>query len=454
MSSYPSFGGAAARPCMRCGAPIAFNESQCSRCGLPQTPPSSQPSGMFQQGQQARPLGPSWSSQPPQASPFAQPGGSGNAGSSLWPATGSAIRPAPQQNMQFPGQNQPSSQPLQQNLFGTSGVNFPGQQGQTFGASGTNFPGQGQAFGANFPGPNQSALNKTFGNFQQQQNAPNRFFTATQQNGYGTSSLGLMERATRRQNQPDDDEEGKKPPSVAIVALIIVLLLAVVGGGGFVGFKLLKHSSNTVTNTPTPVAISTPTGTPIFSDSFKNGGTNWDTNAPAGTKFSIANGQLIIEADTHSVLFPKLLLSKTFADFRIDVDAALAKGDTANGYGIYIRASSTQDNALGLYYRFEVYGDGSFWIYKGTADANGDSVSTAIKQSGPNNAIYTDGTLNHLTIIAKGSQLSFIVNNTTVSTFTDTSYQSGSVALFVSNIKSSTTNARATFENFAVFPAQ
>lgn len=445
-SMYPSFGGAAARPCMRCGAPLALNESQCSRCGMLHPLPQGQQSGMFQQGQQARSLGPSWGAQPPQAPQFPQNGGGrwpDNAGSSVSRGlTGQAGGWS--QNTQFPGQNRSPSQPLQQQLFGNSGTNLPGQS-QAFGKNGTGFLGQ-----------NQSSLNNAFANYQQNQSSPNNFFAVAQQQGYGVSPQSRMDGLARRGYQPDEDEdEGKKRPSAAVVTLIIVLLFAVVGGGvAFAGYKFLRQGSGTANASPTPVTISTPTGSPLFSDFFKDNNANWNTTPSPGTKISISNGKLLLEADTHSLLLPELLPGKTFADFRIDVDAALAKGDTANGYGIYIRASSTPNDPLGLYYRFEVYGDGSFWIYKGTADANGNSVSTAIKQSGPNNAVYTDGNLNHLTVIAKGSQLSFIINNTTVSTFTDTSYTSGAVALFVSNIKTSTTNAQATFENLAVFPAQ
>jgi 3-keto-disaccharide hydrolase len=457
-SMYPSFGGAAARPCIRCGAPLALNVSQCSRCGMLNPLPQGQQPGTFQQGQPARSLGPSWGMQPPQSPPFPQNGGGvqpDNAGSSSWgPPMGQAG--GWPQNTLFPGQKQPPSQPLQQNLFGNNGNNFAGQS-QAFGNNGNNFPGQSQAFGnSGFSQPSQSSLNSAFANYQQNQNAHNNFFVATQQRNYGTSPLVPMDGLARRGYQPDNDEnEGKKRPNAAVVSLIVILLIALVGGGAaFAGYKFLRQGPNTVNSTPTPVVISTPTGTPLFSDPFTGTGSNWDTTAHPGTKLTIANGKMVMESDTRPLLLPVLLLNKTFADFRVDVDVALAKGDAANGYGMYIRASSTQDTPLGLYYRFEVYGDGSFWIYKGTADGNGNSISTALKQSAPNNAVYTNGNLNHLTVIAKGSQLSFIINSTTVSTFTDTTYKSGAVALFVSNIKGSTTNALATFEHFAVFQAQ
>src|SRR5579883_941188 len=101
MSSMYPFGGAAARPCIRCGTPLAMNESQCSRCGtynpLPQLPyppnlqnaqgemPQGQQFGAFQQGS-----GPLWGTQAQFQQPgnSARPGASGNAWGSPGQANG------------------------------------------------------------------------------------------------------------------------------------------------------------------------------------------------------------------------------------------------------------------------------------------------------------------------------------------------------------------------------
>ena len=443
-SMYPSFGGAAARPCMRCGAPLAPGESQCSRCGTLNPLPQGQQPGMFQQGQQRRSPGLSWDAPPPQSPRFPANGGwsepTGSPGG--WGSTEQTG--GWQQNNLFSGQNRSPSQPLQNNLFGNNGTGYLGQNRS----------------------PSQPLQNNGFSSFQQ--NSTNSFFAATQQKGYGTSPLGTTSGPMRRGYQPDYDDEdgGRKRPGAGVVVLIIVLLVAVIGGGVFAGYKFLKKGPSTAGTTAPPVVVATPTGTPLFSDSFKDNGANWNTNAPDGTKISIANGKLTLEADKQGILFPEILPgNKVYGDFRIDVDAALAKGDHTNGYGIYIRANPTQDSPLGLYYRFEVYGDGNFVIYKGSADANNNTTSTSLKQSlQPSNAVHTNGALNHLTVIAKGTQLSFLINGTNVSTFTDTTYKSGAVALFVSNLKPPATGspapanqpaiAQATFEHLALFPAQ
>ncbi|HEU5378417.1 MAG TPA: family 16 glycoside hydrolase [Ktedonobacteraceae bacterium] len=452
-SMYPSFGGTTTRPCMRCGASLALNESQCSRCGLLNPPPQGQQFGGFQQGQQAGFPGQSWGAQSPQTG---NGGWSDAAGSSgAWGSTGQASsRP---QNTLFPGQGQPPSQPLQPNLFGNTGNGFanPGQppsqplQSNLFGNTGNGF--------AN---PGQSSLNSAFANFQQNSSQANNFFTATQQKNYGASPLGGAGRLAQRGLRPNDDDDDRKRPGVGVIVVIIVLVLALVGGGSFAAYKIFKNNGPATVANPTPPPIVTPGGKPLFSDSFQNNNAGWDLNQPDGSKISLAGGKLVLESDNHA-LYPELLPQKTFADFRIDVDTGLTNGnitnpDPANGYGIYIRASASQSSPLGLYYRFEVYGNGAFVIYKGAPDATGKSQSTALKSSNLSDAVNQvgSGKLNHLTVIARGSQLSFIINGTTVSTFTDTSYKSGAVALFVSQVTDAKSAAQATFENLAVFPAQ
>lgn len=441
-SMYPSFGGAAVRPCMRCGGPLAPNESQCSRCGTINPLPQGQPFGMSQQGQQPGPSGSGWSGQVPQPPQFPQNGNGAwpnPAGSSAgWGSTGQAG--GWPQNTLFPSQNHSPSQPLQPGPFSNNGNAGP-------------FANTGNGFS----NPNQSAMNNAFANFQQNPNQANNFFAASQQKGYGASPQSVLNNPNRRGYKPnDDDDDHSKRPGGAVIAVIVILLVALVGGGIFVVPKMLNHNNNTANGTATPATITTPTGQPLFSDFFKDNSTNWNLNAPTGQKCSIAGGKLMLETDNHA-LFPLILPGKAFADFRLDVDAGLTGGDAGNGYGVYIRAASTPNNPLGLYYRFEVYGDGSFLVYKGLGDGK-DPANISDAKKSTNSAVFAlaQGKLNHLTIIAKGPKLDFIINGVNVVSITDVApvYTSGSVALFASEVKAAQSGAQATFQNLAMFPAQ
>jgi len=413
-SMYPNAGGAAARPCMRCGTMIVFNQSQCPQCGmynpLPLQPQFGQHNAM-----------PGGNGQIPPSSPMGAgwPRATGQLGGAGW------SQPA----------NQPPSQPLQQNIFA------PQQQG-------VRATGQ---------------LNNSFAPFQQATNqAPlGTLFPSPQPNMTTPPQInvpGLAQRGWAQQARPGyapstNEDEGEpdrnsKRPSIWVLLVIFTLLFILIGGSIYVGTSILGSHSSTASG-PSLTPIVTPTGTPLFGETFKNNDAGWDLSQPSGAKITLSGGKLVLESDNHE-LFPELLPQKTFSDFRLDVDAGLTEGNQANGYGVYIRASSTQDSPLGIYYRFEIYGNGYFGVYKGTQDANGNTQSTTIK-TGANAMIYAQPQMNHLTVIAKGTQIVFQMNNATVYTLVDNSYKNGSVALFVSNVSNVTGGAQATFENLAIF---
>jgi hypothetical protein len=136
------------------------------------------------------------------------------------------------------------------------------------------------------------------------------------------------------------------------------------------------------------------------------------------------------------------------------VDATLSKGTESNGYGIYIRGSSNQTIDIATYYRFEIYGDGSFAIFKGTVDSTGVSNSSVLVNYTNASVIQKQGHVNHIAINAKGSTLTFYVNGQVVKIVTDNTYNTGSIALFVSNLPHTTAGAQATFANLAIYPPQ
>jgi len=244
----------------------------------------------------------------------------------------------------------------------------------------------------------------------------------------------------------------KRGPNVAAILLVIIAILLLIGGGSIAGyFFLLKNQGqNTVTVTPT-VAIVTPSIKPLFSDDFQNNVNKWNlSGSPGQYSVSLGGGQMVLE-DDHNKLLWEIVPGQTFADFRLDVDAKLTKGDKTNGYGIFIRGIATQGLDIGLYYRFELYGDGTFALYKGTLD-NPGGASLTNNEYIPNAAIQSEGATNHITIIARGSSMEFRVNNVSVYTLNDSAYKGGEVALFVSNLPKNPPGAQAIFTHLAIFP--
>jgi hypothetical protein len=259
---------------------------------------------------------------------------------------------------------------------------------------------------------------------------------------------------TIQEKIPAEEEEEQQGVSWGVIAVIIILVIAVIGEGTFISASILQGNGIRSSAAQTPLSIVvTPQTRPLFSDSFQSNTAGWDTTQPNGGKIALSGGKLTLESDNHGIVL-EFVPEPTFSDFRLDVDAELVQGSQANGYGIYIRGASTQNSVLGLYYRFEVYGDGTFAIYKGTQNVNGQIQSSVIKAQQANAAIYRAGRMNHLTILAQGASMIFQVNGITVYSFTDTSYKSGSVSLYVSNVFGVPADAQAIFEKLAIFPSQ
>lgn len=257
-----------------------------------------------------------------------------------------------------------------------------------------------------------------------------------------------------QQPQPPQPEPEQRSNVVAIL-LVIVAILLLIGSGSIAGyfFFFKNQDQQTVAVTPTPPIV-TPSVRPFFSDNFQDNSHKWIlSNVPGQYSVSIGGGQMILE-DDHNQLLWEIVPDLTFSDFRLDVNAKLSKGDKTNGYGVYIRGIATQNSDIGLFYRFELYGDGTFGLYKGILDANSNATFTSLtgKDLIANTAIQTEGTTNHITIIAKGSSMRFMVNNTPVYTLNDSSYKGGQVALFVSNLPKNPPVAQAVFTNLAIFP--
>jgi Domain of Unknown Function (DUF1080) len=257
-----------------------------------------------------------------------------------------------------------------------------------------------------------------------------------------------------RQPQPPEPEP-KQGPNVVAILLLIVAILLLIGSGCIAGYFFLFKNQTGPTAVVTPtVAIVTPSVKPLFGDNFQNNTNKWILASVSGQyAVSISGGQMVLE-DDHNQIFWEVVPGQTFSDFRLDVDAKLTKGDKTNGYGVYIRGIATQTSDIGLFYRFELYGDGTFGLFKGILDTNGNPTNTSLtgKDLISNSAIQTEGTSNHITIIARGSNMQFMVNGVSVYSLTDSSYKGGQVALFVSNVSTAPPIAQAMFAHLAIFP--
>ena len=503
-SNYPPFGNAPSRACQRCGNPLPPNEARCADCGFMNTPVAQSPSGM------------AWGGVAPQLSfgtgqlggqqwgqPSASPASSVNPGQ-IVPNSPFASSAVPQQAFAQPNMsNAPmtNTNPFygasqQQSAMSSSAFGMPGQQGGTntngFGVSPSQQPfftqSASQPTTGTFQNNNtfQKGIKNGFGQDQSQQqsgfssptngfgqfaqqpnafspNAANGFGQAQpqQQNGFA-SNMNTFQNTGFPQSPPMNDyqsaqlPEPKRKPKVGLIIIAIVLLVLLVGGG-LGGYYYVKHSGVAATTqiTPTLVATATPAGKSLFRDAFANNNNGWDLTTKAG-QFSVkvGGGSMVLEDDNNRLLWELVPGGKNFSDFYMTVDATLSKGTQSNGYGIYIRGASNQTIDIATYYRFELYGDGTFAIFKGSVDATGTSSSTALVNYTNSSVIQKQGKVNHIAINAKGSTMTFYVNGQVIKIVTDNTYTTGSIALFVSNLQNTTPGAQATFANLAIYPPQ
>ena len=410
-SMYPPYGGPAAQRCLRCGTPLPPNVVNCMNCGTYN--PVAQPGGPAEQGQ------PPWGGSPAQAS-FS----SGQYAGPQW----EQAPISPSQNNQW---GQPAALP-QNNTFDTPDTPRPVSSPSNF----YNMPGlsmgQQPNFNNYYAGPQQNA-----------------YFSSPSATYEGYSSGILNGYSPAAYDRPPQKKGG---PKVGLIIGIILLVFALIGGA-FAGFFFLNsHNQNGTATNATPTVIITPSVTPLFSDHFFNNNAGWDlTSNPGKFSVKVGSGSMALEDDDNKLLW-EILPGNSFSDFRLDVNAALSKGDPNNGYGVFIRGASSQASDIGTYYRFEFYGDGSYAIFKGLLDTNGNSQSSKVQGYTANDAIAKVGKVNHITIIAKGASMTLMVNGQTLYTYADDNYKSGSVALFVSNLPSLPPSAQATFTNLAIFP--
>jgi hypothetical protein len=197
--------------------------------------------------------------------------------------------------------------------------------------------------------------------------------------------------------------------------------------------------------------------TSLFSDSFADNGNGWNLQSEKG-KYSAAiqEGSLQLEDDDHKVLWEPFPGSQTYSDFKLYFDAYLISGDSNNGYGVYLRAQYNQNNQLVSYYKFEIYGDSTFAIFRGNAGSNGNVVETKLVDYKTGDTIVpisaTDPQPNHILISAQGSTLTFTVNASQIAQITNANILKGTLALFVSNLSTSSGGGVASFKVLSVYP--
>ncbi len=236
-----------------------------------------------------------------------------------------------------------------------------------------------------------------------------------------------------------------------VVGLVIVLLILI--SGSLTGYALLHLQQGGKQMRRVTHGYPIPKGSPLFAETFMNNDQHWDMQSLQGRYLvSLKKGNLLLEDDDNK-LFPILLPGgKHFDNFKFFVNAELSKGDRQNGYGLCLRGTTDLAGNLTSYYRIELYGNGTYAIFKVVTDANGNTSATTLVEITANAAIKPVGQSNQIVVIANGPKITLNVNGQMVQTFSDPSYVSGALALFVSNLPDAHAGVQTIFSNLAIYP--
>ena len=246
----------------------------------------------------------------------------------------------------------------------------------------------------------------------------------------------------------------RKHPTLLYFSSIFLFIL-------LFAFLLLRSDALSLPNffsksaaTPSVTAYPIPKESPLFSDNFANDN-GWNLeSAPGKYAVNVGNSALTLEVDQQKLLWELIPGERSYGNFILTVNAALTQGGQNDGYGIYIRGASNSQSDLATWYRFELYGDGSYAIFKGTTGANGTFTSTKLVDYTLNSAIRPQGKVNHIMLIARGATMAFVVNDQLVKSISDSTYARGTIALFVSHLLQAPPGAQAQFSHLAIYPMQ
>ena len=158
----------------------------------------------------------------------------------------------------------------------------------------------------------------------------------------------------------------------------------------------------------------------LMQDDFSDINSGWESYSSEYGRADYDKGGYLVEALIEEE-YNWGVAGVNYSDIRIEVDAVVQQtaANLNDAFGVDCRVQSNGDG-----YGFRISSDG----YAGIVifqDQQGSSLQDWIKID----AIYTDGTSNHLTAICEGNHFTFLVNDEFVAEVIDDTFTSGDIAL-------------------------
>jgi hypothetical protein len=196
-------------------------------------------------------------------------------------------------------------------------------------------------------------------------------------------------------------------------------------------------STQPSTTTPLPPGV-------IFSDDFSDAQRSpWSLRETEDYTIAIQDGQMVMTM-RRAEWAAWTTTGDTADDFVLDVDSTWVDGPADNDFGVVLRLTVNSQTDEEEFYTFSInsLGEYSFWLR-----ANGDWTALIDWTESP--ALSQDqGAVNHLQVIARGEDFTFLVNGEEIDHFSDATFSEGEFGLYVASTQQ--LEPTVAFDNFVV----
>ena len=394
------------------------------------------------------------------------------------------------QEIRLEGQGQPSGYGVSKGaLILTIAIAADENLGsQTYPQSGTDFPTefiQSSPPVSSSPGYPQAGTAGQAGAFSTYPPRPSQqpFYSDQTQQAYGSSYSGSQQYSPPQQVYPPPSQgpQRRRGLSTGMVVLFIVLVLLIIGGSGLILYTAViqpnqLHAQATATAqanvtgtaqsnaTGTAQAAATATteanatataqaqataqvqatatalqaiftqatsGTPVLNDPLsQQDANNWEVDDKTGGGGCAFTGGSYHASMPQAGFFASCYAQNSnFSNFAFQIRMTILKGDRG---GIIFRSDSAATKFYLL--RFDQNGTYNLFVYSGSNGSNAKNLlegSSSSFHSGTNQA-------NEIAVVARGSNIYMYVNQHYIASVNDSTYSSGSIAVFAEDHSNST----------------
>lgn len=246
------------------------------------------------------------------------------------------------------------------------------------------------------------------------------------------------------EDYPPVQHQAQKKMTIVILTCVTLLIFGLLGSSLFwflhVGNSASGHTSKNLASAMSSPALTqmpteiTPPAASMFYDTFVDNQHGWSLSGTTGDARILTNTRLTLaNTNANSILIESVPTSTTLDDYVISVDFTLNLGDAHDSTGLYVRGDSHLDHD----YRIDVNGNKTVDVVKEWLDSTQTPQSTLLVSPQVTSLLNPSGSRNTLTVFMIDQTITVLINNVALTTVTDSTYNSGQIALFVHHGSSS-----------------